>query len=167
LPDPSLQRMVKNIEQMGFPKEQAECALGMTNCNLEQAIVLLLEQPDKVQAALTAAAAERVVVQQSTSNRTGSKRLSVNKSTRPNSQGHHRSESGNASSPRQSTFQRSGTTPGSIGDPLNKNARSWSPITFLQQQKQAMENTNVSSVRKLGGWLGKAMENLGIEDNGK
>lgn len=158
--------MVKSIEQMGFPKEQAECALGMTNCNVEQAIVLLLEQPEKVEAALTTAASERLVPK-SISNRAGSKRLSVNKPTRPNAPGHHRSESGNPSSPRQSTLQRSVTTPASISDALNKNARSWSPITFLQQQKQAMENTNVSSVRRLGGWLGKAMENLGLEDNGK
>ncbi|KAI9474059.1 MAG: hypothetical protein EXX96DRAFT_541704 [Benjaminiella poitrasii] len=42
--------------------------------------------------------------------------------------------------------------------------KGWNPISFLQQQKQAMENTNLSSVRKLGGWLGKAMENLGIEN---
>jgi hypothetical protein len=42
--------------------------------------------------------------------------------------------------------------------------KSWNPISFLQQQKQAMENTNLSSVRKLGGWLGKAMENFGIDD---
>ncbi|KAG2189096.1 hypothetical protein INT44_004238, partial [Umbelopsis vinacea] len=165
LPDPSLQRMVKSIEQMGFPKEQAECALGMTNSNVEQAIVLLLEQPEKVEAALALAASERTV-QKSTSSRAGGKRLSVNKPTRPSAQGHYRSESGTPSSPRQTTFQRSVTTPASISDTLNKNARSWSPITFLQQQKQAMENTNVSSVRRLGGWLGKAMENLGLEDNG-
>lgn len=45
----------------------------------------------------------------------------------------------------------------------SKNGKSWSPVSFLQQQKQVMESTNLSSVRKLGGWLGRAMENLGID----
>lgn len=47
----------------------------------------------------------------------------------------------------------------------NAGGKSWNPISFLQQQKQAMESTNLSSVRKLGGWLGKAMENFGIEND--
>ncbi|CAO3698796.1 unnamed protein product [Rhizopus microsporus] len=52
----------------------------------------------------------------------------------------------------------------SLGN-TNKTGKSWNPISFLQQQKHAMENTHLSSVRKLGGWLGKAMENLGIEED--
>jgi hypothetical protein len=51
--------------------------------------------------------------------------------------------------------------------PLPAAGKSWNPISFFQQQKQALENTNLSSVRKLGGWLGKAMENLGIEHDEK
>jgi hypothetical protein len=165
MPDPNLQRMVKNIQEMGFPKEEAECALGMTNCNLQQAIMLLLEQPEKVQSVLAAA---DPVVQKTSPNRANMKRVSINKQSRPNSQGHYKSDSGNGSSPsRQNHLQRASTTPVSLSDTLNKNGRSWSPITFLQQQKQAMENTNVSSVRKLGGWLGRAMENLGIDDHGR
>ncbi|KAJ2963192.1 hypothetical protein NQZ79_g1784 [Umbelopsis isabellina] len=163
IPDPNLQRMVKNIEEMGFPKEEAECALGMTNCNVQQAIMLLLERPDKVKAALASA--------ESTSHRpspgkVNMKRMSANIPNRSSSQALFGSEPGSGSPQRQSNRQRAITNPGSITDALNKNGRSWSPITFLQQQKQAMENTNVSSVRKLGGWLGKAMENLGLDDNG-
>ncbi len=46
-----------------------------------------------------------------------------------------------------------------------KQEKKWSPITFLQQQKNnMMTSQNNSSVRKLGGWLNKAMENLGFEE---
>jgi hypothetical protein len=155
--------MVKNIEEMGFLKEEAECALGMTNCNVQQAIMLLLEQPDKVKAALASAES---TAQKPSPGKVNMKRMSANIPNRSSSQAQFGNDSPSGSPQRPNSRQRAVTNPGSLTDALNKNGRSWSPITFLQQQKHAMENTNVSSVRKLGGWLGKAMENLGLDDNG-
>ncbi|KAI8143621.1 hypothetical protein BJV82DRAFT_611127 [Fennellomyces sp. T-0311] len=129
------QSMVKDVQAMGFPKDKAEMALMMRN-SVEAAVELLLESPDKVDTAIR----------------------------RRSSSAHSRSNSVNndasAPSSRRQSFQKS------LGSPLSKSVaanKGWSPISFLQQQKQVMENTNLSSVRKLGSWLGRAMENIGID----
>ncbi|KAI7866040.1 hypothetical protein BDF14DRAFT_1882937 [Spinellus fusiger] len=77
---------------------------------------------------------------------------------------------GTAPTSRRHSLQKMATSPSLLhltGPGAHKHGthKGWNPISFLQQQKQAMENTNLSSVRKLGGWLGKAMENLGIEND--
>ena len=129
--------MVKDVEAMGFPKDKAEMALLLKN-SVEGAVELLLESPEKVDSAIR----------------------------RRSSSAHSRSNSINndasAPSSRRQSFQKN--------SPLSKSVsanKGWSPISFLQQQKQVMENTNLSSVRKLGSWLGRAMENIGIDHDVK
>lgn len=42
----------------------------------------------------------------------------------------------------------------------------WSPLPFFQQQRNALLTNNSNpSVKKFGGWLNKAMENLGLDDD--
>lgn len=49
------------------------------------------------------------------------------------------------------------------GAPVQK---AWSPLPFLQQQKNALLTNNSNpSVKKFGGWLNKAIENLGLDDD--
>ncbi|KAI7860230.1 hypothetical protein BDC45DRAFT_493946 [Circinella umbellata] len=150
----NFQKMVRDIEEMGFAKEQAETALALTNHAMDHAVMLLLEDPGKVDAAIR---------RRSTSSPAHSRTNSVN----------NNDSSPSASSSRRQSFQKGlqqqGPSPLSkniathMHNSNNNNSKSWSPISFLQQQKQVMENTNLSSVRKLGGWLGRAMENFGID----
>ncbi|KAI9323160.1 hypothetical protein BX666DRAFT_1883930 [Dichotomocladium elegans] len=160
-------KMVHDIEEMGFTKEQAETALELTNQQMEQAVMLLLEDPNRVSSA----------IQQQRQCRRSS---SMSQVTAP-SPAHSRTSSLNDNSVglSQQVGSPTSTTATTITAPrrhsLQRNIslaksnnmaqpnKSWSPISFLQQQKQVMENTNLSSVRKLGGWLGKAMENFGID----
>ncbi|CAO3623442.1 unnamed protein product [Mucor fragilis] len=208
---------VKNIQEMGFQKEQAETALVLSNQSMEAAIGLLLENPEKVDAYI----AEQKFQQQQqiqqqqfqtmarppASSSTPYRRShSLSQVPRPafvteassatapvpattsSSSVHSRQSSENTNSRRLSLTQRtptflnimsSGTAKAHSSPNLNvpsqnssanansanAGGKSWNPISFLQQQKQAMESTNLSSVRKLGGWLGKAMENFGIEND--
>lgn len=210
---------VKNIQEMGFQKEQAETALVLSNQNMEAAIGLLLENPEKVDAYLAEQKFQQqqliqqqqfqTMVRPPASSSTPYRRshsLSqvprptfVTEATAPapqtsSSSVHSRQSFENANSRRLSLTQRTPTflnimssgsarahsSPNLNVSNQNNNAnvntpntnnnnnaggKSWNPISFLQQQKQAMENTNLSSVRKLGGWLGKAMENFGIEND--
>ncbi|KAI8640997.1 hypothetical protein BD408DRAFT_403732 [Parasitella parasitica] len=204
---------VKNIQEMGFQKEQAETALVLGNQNMEAAIGLLLENPDKVDAYIAEQKfqQQQLIQQQQfqtmamppASSSTPYRRShSLSQVPRPNfvsepasaqtlptstSSVHSRQSSENANSRRLSLTQRTPTFLNIMGSKAhsspnlnvpnqsnnanasssgssNAGGKSWNPISFLQQQKQAMENTNLSSVRKLGGWLGKAMENFGIDN---
>ncbi|KAI7907621.1 uncharacterized protein BX663DRAFT_547320 [Cokeromyces recurvatus] len=196
---------VKNIQEMGFAKDQAESALILSNQNMEAAIALLLENPKKVDAYL---AEQRLQLQQleqqkhfkqmshppASSNTPYYRRsYSLSQVSRPSIPISRQHTTPTTASKRRYSLQRFSTTPTFLNmmghkntnnPPLSTHAatptsttpspppttiatntnKSWNPISFLQQQKQAMENTNLSSVRKLGGWLGKAMENLGIEN---
>ena len=145
--------MVRDIEEMGFTKEQAETALGLTNHIMEHAVTLLLEDPAKVNTAMQHQ-------QQLAKRRSSSLSQHGNGGAATTSPAHSRTSSLNDISvpgSRRQSLQR-----GVSANSRNTNAtnKGWSPISFLQQQKQVMENTNLSSVRKLGGWLGKAMENF-------
>ncbi|KAI7886679.1 hypothetical protein K492DRAFT_155950 [Lichtheimia hyalospora FSU 10163] len=147
------QRMVRDIEEMGFTKEQAETALGLTNHTMEHAVTLLLEDPAKVNTAMQQQ-------QQLAKRRSSSLSQHGNGGVATTSPAHSRTSSLNditVTGSRRQSLQR-----GISANSRNTNAtnKGWSPISFLQQQKQVMENTNLSSVRKLGGWLGKAMENF-------
>jgi hypothetical protein len=175
--DLAMQKMVQDIQEMGFSMEQAEAALTLTNGpNLERAINLLVECPDQI---------DQQVKRRSspTSMTTSSPPPSSSISS---SSLHQRQDSWNDSMPsfrrhslQKSTPPTSSSTPlqqhkplpisalSSASSPNSNGGKSWNPISFLQQQKQALENTNLSTVRKLGGWLGKAMENLGIEHDEK
>lgn len=224
------QNIVKNIQEMGFAKEQAEAALALTTNqnNMEAAIGLLLENPTKVDAYIAEQKLQQQQAQQqeklSQMPRPPASSSTPYRRSHSLSQVQHPTSLTSASSPtlpvvpassssssasktstkeesnRRHSLQRFSTTPTflnimSKGNPASSSSspnpanstsstsipqtaqvgqaqvKSWNPISFLQQQKQAMENTNLSSVRKLGGWLGKAMENFGIdhdeENNGR
>jgi hypothetical protein len=152
--DKNMDKMIKTIQDMGFEKEQAETALMLSNQSLEGAISLLLEDPDKVNQAVKPPASVSTPYRRS---------QSLSQVQRPTFGVHSRNSSWNDT--RRHSLQRLSGTPFFNKSALNA-GKSWNPISFLQQQKHAMENTNLSSVRKLGGWLGKAMENLGIEEDG-
>lgn len=191
-PPPVKESAVKSIQEMGFEKEQAETALLLSNQNMEAAIGLLLENPAKVDAhiaeqkalgqstpyrrsqSLSQVPRPNIPLRANTTSTTASeenpkRRHSLQKfATTPTflnimGGGSNRNSSSSINtthSNTNTTNTTSATAPSSAPMTTNK---SWNPISFLQQQKQNMENTNLSSVRKLGGWLGKAMENLGIE----
>ncbi|KAF7723555.1 hypothetical protein EC973_001844 [Apophysomyces ossiformis] len=158
----AFQKNVKSIEEMGFSKEMAETALMLTNQDVEQSVQLLIENPQKV---ANAQKATSVSFRRSSS---GS-HIQRPPYSNPSSPAHSRNNSYNEpnTNSRRHSLQKLASTPaflnltGSNGQ--NGKGKGWSPISFLQQQKQAMENTNLSSVRRFGSWLGKAMENLGIE----
>lgn len=154
------QKTVKNIQEMGFAKEQAETALVLSNQNMEAAIGLLLENPTKVDAFLAEQKLHQV--KPSTNSSTPYRRShSLSQVPRPNIIA---SPPSSLRNDRRHSLQRFSTTPTFLNITTSKlPTKSWNPISFLQQQKQNMENTNLSSMKKLGGWLGKAMENLGIE----
>ncbi|KAI8988888.1 hypothetical protein BDB01DRAFT_848996 [Pilobolus umbonatus] len=169
------QRSVSDIQEMGFSKEQAETALILSNQSMENAIALLIDNLDKVDTHI----AESKVQQPHPTNPVAPYRRSYSLSQvsrpPPTTSGsvpnlHSRNSSLTESLPaRRHSLQRLASTPTinhMIGRHPSHHSKSWNPISFLQQQKQAMENTNLSSVRKLGGWLGKAMENLGIDHEG-
>ncbi|KAG0186852.1 hypothetical protein DFQ28_007213 [Apophysomyces sp. BC1034] len=160
----AFQKNVKSIQEMGFSKEMAETALVLTNQDLEQSVQLLIENPQKVTNAQKTT---------STPFRRSSSVGHVQRPTysNPSSPAHSRNSSYNEpnTNNRRHSLQKLATTPAFLNlmgsNALNGRGKGWSPISFLQQQKQAMENTNLSSVRKFGSWLGKAMENLGIEND--
>lgn len=150
--------MVSDIQEMGFAREQAETALALTNHSMEQAVMMLLEDPSKVNAAM-----------QQRSSTQFKRSSSLGQLTSPaHSRNNSWNDASSTPSSRRHSLQRLSayiSPPVPISKPPS-NSKSWSPLSFLQQQKQVMENTNLSSVRKLGGWLGRAMENLGIEHEG-
>lgn len=156
--DPMEAAHVKSIQEMGFLKDQAETALLLSGGNMEAAIGLLLENPTKVDNAI---AEQKLLVKSSTS--TPYRRShSLSQVPRPNLMA---SPPSSVRNDRRHSLQRFSTTPTFLNITTSKSPasnKSW-PISFLQQQKQNMENTNLSSMKKLGGWLGKAMENLGID----
>lgn len=164
--DPQLIKMVKSIQEMGFTKEQAETALFLTNKqSLESAIQMLIENSKQVD--------DYIDQQQQQSKRKSTSSLSSlqdNDNTNYNSRRHSLqkliSPTSTPPPPPPPPPSSSSLLTNQKTNPMT-NGKSWNPISFLQQQKQAMENTNLSSVRKLGGWLGKAMENLGIEHDEK
>lgn len=175
--DLAMQKMIQDIRDMGFPTERAEAAVTLTNGqNLERAISLLVECSDQIDQQVKRRSSPTFMT---TSPPPPSSSIS-------SSSLHQRQDSWNDSIPsfRRHSLQKS-TPPtssstalqqhkplpisalSSASSPNNNGGKSWNPISFLQQQKQALENTNLSTVRKLGGWLGKAMENLGIEHDEK
>ncbi|KAI8341446.1 hypothetical protein BC941DRAFT_467500 [Chlamydoabsidia padenii] len=184
--DLAMQKMIQDIQEMGFSMEQAEAALMLTNGqNVERAVHFLVENRDQVDQQVkrrSSSHQQQLIASSPTSATTSPPPPSSSSSS--NSL-HQRQDSWNDSIPsfRRHSLQKS-TPPisssstslqqhkplpisalSSASSPNNSNngGKSWNPISFLQQQKQALENTNLSSVRKLGGWLGRAMENLGIE----
>ncbi|KAI9361978.1 hypothetical protein BD770DRAFT_360710 [Pilaira anomala] len=150
------------LVKMGFAKERVEAALVLGNQNMEAAIGLLVDNSNKIDAYMQE---QKIRPSTSTPYR---RSYSLSQVSRPDM---------TPSPPlsvrqtdRRHSLQRLSTTPTSFLTAKNNNnnnapTKSWNPISFLHQQKQNMENTNLSSMKKLSGWIGKAMENFGIEND--
>ncbi|KAI8361772.1 hypothetical protein BD560DRAFT_404676, partial [Blakeslea trispora] len=148
-----------------------ETALVLSNQNLEAAIGLLLENRERVDQFILDQKAQQKPV---TPYRRSQSLSQVPRPSPQPSRTHsarqepRRHSSLLTTSSSSSIFQnKSNSNPSLLNlQPSSLGKSSWMN-SFLHQQKQAMENTNLSSVRKLGGWLGKAMENLGIDHDQK
>ncbi|KAI8599485.1 hypothetical protein EDD21DRAFT_159155 [Dissophora ornata] len=175
--DPELNRMIKSILEMGFDIEQAKGALAIANRDMDHAINLLLEQPENIPRLLLAKQkvdamkARRENRAQSSPQQpspalTGSSNPSANPNPNPiqdprvQAVGRPAERSASVSSPRPLI----GGQPPGVGGSANQ--KQWSPLPFFQQQKNALLTNNTNpSVKKLGGWLNKAIENLGLDDD--
>ncbi|KAF9437009.1 hypothetical protein BGZ76_002279 [Entomortierella beljakovae] len=179
--DPELKAMIKSITEMGFTIEQARGALIISNRNLDHAINILLEEPEKIPRLLLAK--QKLEAMKELKSKENAKRSAraqsspqqphpslVNNSTpgstqdlRPPSRPTERSVS--ISSPRPvigGTIQGAPAGSSSLSPPSQK---PWSPIPFLQNQTNALLTNNTNpSVKKFSGWLNKAIENLGRDD---
>ena len=141
---------IKSITDMGFNTQQAQTALLLANQNTEMAIILLIEQPEKIAAAIANPPPRR--------------------SSKQNQELQSPRSPGRASQPTHRPPARQPSLPSLVRQAQTKssqNQKIWSPISFLKEQKQAMENTNIPTVKKLSGWIGKAMEGLGIDEDGR
>ncbi|KAI1312243.1 hypothetical protein EDD11_003043 [Mortierella claussenii] len=172
--DPELDRMIKSILEMGFDVEQAKGALLISNRNMDHALNLLLEQPENIPRLVLAkqkvdAMKERARTrgqsspQQPLPTLTGPQNQNTAQAPiqdpRVQSMGRPIERSASVSSPRPMI---PGLNQGIGGSTAQK---PWSPLPFFQQQKNALLNNNASpSVKKFGGWLNKAIENLGLDD---
>ncbi|CAG8436569.1 6217_t:CDS:10 [Ambispora gerdemannii] len=144
--DPVFQSMIASIKEIGFgfSAEQAKMALEMTNRDMDQAVNLLFEQLNKVDAQIAAANAAAPALPL--------RRPSIPVAGKDQEKQAHR---------RYKSHARSLSL--IIQKPENK--KGWSPLSFLQERKQSMlTSNNNSTARKFGNWLGKAMENFGLDD---
>ncbi|GJJ72322.1 hypothetical protein EMPS_04679 [Entomortierella parvispora] len=170
--DIELDNMVKSILEMGFDVEQAKGALLISNRNMDHAINLLLEQPENIpRLVLAKQKVDAMKENARNKSRAQSSPQQPHPSLASNSTPaqvnpalvHPQAErpldrSSSVSSPRPHI-------PGmnQPGAPVQK---AWSPLPFLQQQKNALLTNNSNpSVKKFGGWLNKAIENLGLDDD--
>ncbi|KAI9231761.1 MAG: hypothetical protein BYD32DRAFT_466849 [Podila humilis] len=162
--DPELDGMIKSILEMGFDMDQARGALTITNRNMDHAINLLLEQPDSIPRLLKAK--EKVDAMKENARQKNR--------TQSSPQQPHPSLVANRPAPSEQSPSRPLDRSSSVSSPrpvipgLASGAsrdKAWSPLPFLQQQKNALLTNNANpSVKKFGGWLNKAMENLGLDD---
>ncbi|KAG0333953.1 hypothetical protein BG004_000620 [Podila humilis] len=166
--DPELESMIQSICEMGFTVEQARGALTISNRDMEHALNLLLEQPDSIPRLLKAkekvAAMKENARQKNRAQSSPQQPLPALVANRPvpgaatpeQVPSRPMDRSASVSSPRP-------VLPGVSGMQKEK---PWSPLPFLQQQKNALLTNNSSpSVKKFGGWLNKAIENLGLDDD--
>ncbi|KAK9764129.1 hypothetical protein K7432_008638 [Basidiobolus ranarum] len=137
--DPALSKMIAELQEMGFNREQAECALEITNRDAEQAVMLLLENPHAIEVKIH----EKRQIQ--------SRKLESNV---------NRTQGADSPLARKKISGRVNSS-----DSLSKQAKSWSPMSFLNQRQAQLSSNSNPSVRKLGGWLGRAMENLKMDEN--
>ncbi|KAG9327109.1 hypothetical protein KVV02_008739 [Mortierella alpina] len=178
--DPELDQMIKSILEMGFDMEQAKGALLIANRNMDHAINLLLEQPDSIPRLV--AAKQKVDAMKENARRQNRAQSSPQQvppslisspssnsiQSQPSSSQDTRALS--ASRPLDRSHSVSSPRP-MMGSPNqgpggNPNQKAWSPLPFFQQQKNALLTNNTNpSVKKFGGWLNRAIENLGLDDD--
>ncbi|KAG0095487.1 hypothetical protein BGZ93_005827 [Podila epicladia] len=163
--DPELEGMIKSILEMGFDMDQARGALTISNRNMDHAINLLLEQPDNIPRLLKAK--EKVDAMKENARQKSR--------TQSSPQQPHPSLVANRPVPSEQPPSRPLDRSASVSSPRpvipglvsgTSRDKAWSPLPFLQQQKNALLTSNANpSVKKFGGWLNKAMENLGLDDD--
>ncbi|KAI8888779.1 hypothetical protein K501DRAFT_209601 [Backusella circina FSU 941] len=201
--DTNFQKMVKSIQEMGFAKEQAETALILSNNKTEGAISLLLENPAKVDHAISETKLQQQQQQQQqqfqqmrrppASSKTPYRRShSVSQVQRPTFISNIKSPSPPPARPRSnttniesgirsppaflSTIMSSGNnTRSHSASPLPVQNKGWNPFSFIQQQQPSTPKmeapspsppiTSSPKPKRFGGWLGKAIENLGIDNS--
>ncbi|KAG0352870.1 hypothetical protein BG005_007738 [Podila minutissima] len=163
--DPELDGMINSILEMGFDMDQARGALTISNRNMDHAINLLLEQPDNIPRLLKAK--EKVDAMKENARQKSR--------TQSSPQQPHPSLVANRPAPSEQLPSRPLDRSASVSSPRpvipglasgTSRDKAWSPLPFLQQQKNALLTNNANpSVKKFGGWLNKAMENLGLDDD--
>ncbi|KAF9576433.1 hypothetical protein EC968_008728 [Mortierella alpina] len=178
--DPELDQMIKSILEMGFDMEQAKGALMIANRNMDHAINLLLEQPDSIPRLV--AAKQKVDAMKENARRQNRAQSSpqqvppsLTNSSRASSIQPQPSQSQDTRTPpvnRPLDRSHSVSSPRPMigssnqGPGGNPNQKAWSPIPFFQQQRNALLTNNTNpSVKKFGGWLNRAIENLGLDDD--
>ncbi|KAF9299068.1 hypothetical protein BGZ88_001693 [Linnemannia elongata] len=178
--DPELEQMIKSILEMGFDVEQAKGALLISNRDMDHAINLLLEQPDSIPRLV--AAKQKVEALKESSARRQNRAQSSPQQPLPSLTGSpasNLSQPHTAQDPRVQNVNRPidrsasvshprphipGHNQGSSGGAATQ--KPWSPLPFFQQQRNALLTNNSNpSVKKFGGWLNKAIENLGLDDD--
>ncbi|KAK3845411.1 MAG: hypothetical protein J3R72DRAFT_29358 [Linnemannia gamsii] len=178
--DPELEKMIKSILEMGFDVEQAKGALLISNRNMDHALNVLLEQPENIPRLVAAkqkmeAMKENKARRQNRAQSSPQQPLpSLTGSPAPNPAQSH---TNSAQDPRVQSANRPIDRSASVSYPRPHipnqgssggaaNQKPWSPLPFFQQQKNALLTNNSNpSVKKFGGWLNKAMENLGLDDD--
>ncbi|CAO3563295.1 unnamed protein product [Mortierella alpina] len=178
--DPELDQMIKSILEMGFDMEQAKGALLIANRNMDHAINLLLEQPDSIPRLV--AAKQKVDAMKENARRQNRAQSSPQQvpsslasspssnSIQPQPSSVQDTRSFSTNRPLDRSHSVSSPRP-MIGSPNqgpggNPNQKAWSPLPFLQQQRNALLTNNTNpSVKKFGGWLNRAIENLGLDDD--
>ncbi|KAF9965422.1 hypothetical protein BGZ70_004886 [Mortierella alpina] len=178
--DPELDQMIKSILEMGFDMEQAKGALLIANRNMDHAINLLLEQPDSIPRLV--AAKQKVDAMKENARRQNRAQSSPQQvppslvsspssnSIQPQPSSSQDTRTFAANRPLDRSHSVSSPRP-MIGSPNqgpggNPNQKAWSPLPFFQQQRNALLTNNTNpSVKKFGGWLNKAIENLGLDDD--
>ncbi|KAG0367270.1 hypothetical protein BC939DRAFT_451068 [Gamsiella multidivaricata] len=166
--DVELNRMVQSILEMGFDVEQAKGALLIANRNMDHAINLLLEQPENIPRlvlakqkveAMKESARRQNRAQSSPQQPLPSLTGSNNANTAPNP--------APAQDPRAQAFGRPVERSSSVSSPRPLIGGLTQGVGgFFQQQRNALLTNNTNpSVKKFGGWLNKAIENLGLDDD--
>ncbi|KAK5821661.1 hypothetical protein F5H01DRAFT_274690 [Linnemannia elongata] len=177
---PALEQMIKSILEMGFDVEQAKGALLISNRDMDHAINLLLEQPDSIPRLV--AAKQKVEALKESSARRQNRAQSSPQQPLPSLTGSpasNLSQPHTAQDPRVQNVNRPIDRSASVSHPRPHipgqnqgpsggaaTQKPWSPLPFFQQQRNALLTNNSNpSVKKFGGWLNKAIENLGLDDD--
>ncbi|KAF9418172.1 hypothetical protein BGZ94_009774 [Podila epigama] len=166
--DEALKGMIRSIMEMGFDAEQARGALTISNRNMDHAINLLLEQPENIPRLLKAK--EKVDAMKENA-RQKNRAQSSPQQPQPSLMTSRPTVAGTSDNMLHRQLDRSFSvsSPRPMIPNVNSGApreKAWSPLPFLQQQKNALLTNNTNpSVKKLGGWLNKAIENLGLDDD--
>ncbi|KAJ3195522.1 hypothetical protein HK101_011886 [Irineochytrium annulatum] len=155
-PDPELLKLTREIEEMGFTADQAKAALELTKNHMEQAVVMLLENPERITDYIQSRVASPKRV------------ATLAEPVRIASTGSISRQGSNLWAPRfpqgqppiaGSPAQSGSATP--IESPM-PGKRAFSPLAFIQQQQVKLANHGSAPLKKMSSLFGKA---LGIDEH--